>query len=226
MKNLSLLFLVALIILTTATEQIFSQNSQITAPFQFSILYELDIVFKCLTNFPKDFFSNPVTISSFIALPFDNSLRSIYPKSSFLSELNNFKMTHFAALTFLTAVVLYTFDPYTATTVFESFAVTSLITITTKFIVGRARPYKEESAYSFKPFNLSEEYQSFPSGHAALSWAIFTPIALKYGDFWYSVPIVISAQRLWSDNHWTSDVLFGASLGMTIGKMLYKCKEE
>ncbi|MFN6991180.1 MAG: phosphatase PAP2 family protein, partial [Fervidobacterium sp.] len=193
---------------------------------QINVLKEVELDFFHVAEITNYIISNPITFSSFIVFPFDEPLRKTYPKINFLNTLDSLEFKHFTVLTFLTSLIAYMFDPYTALTILESFTVTSLITITTKFIFGRARPYKEEGAFYFTPFNISEEYQSFPSGHSALSWSIFTPLALKYGDFWYLIPTVISAQRLWSDKHWTSDVLFGAAIGLSIGKYLYETREE
>lgn len=192
---------------------------------QINLLKEVELDFSYVADITNYIISNPFTFSSFIAIPFDEPLRKMYPKTNFLNKLDNLELKHFTVLTLLTSGIVYIFDPNTALTILESFTVTSLITITTKFIIGRARPYIEEGAFCFAPFNFSEEYQSFPSGHSALSWSIFTPLALKYGDFWYFIPAVISAQRLWSDKHWTSDVLFGAAVGLSIGKYLYETRE-
>lgn len=231
MKIFKVKLLILLIILVSTTsfsyllQTIVNPEVNLNQAPQINVLKEVELDFRYAADITNYIISNPLTFSSFVAFPFDEPLRKIYPKTNFLNILDNLELTHFTVLVLLTSGIVYVFDPYTALTILESFTITSLITVTTKFIIGRARPYKEEGAFSFKPFNFSEEYQSFPSGHSALSWSIFTPLALKYGDFWYFIPTVMSAQRLLSDKHWTSDVLFSVALGISVSKYLYESKE-
>lgn len=172
------------------------------------------------------FLLEPLTLSSVLALTVDETINQYFPKSSFLDFLNKMDYLHFSALAILTSVIVYPFDAYTSLTILENFVFTSGVVALVKFLIGRARPYTNNGPYTLKPFNFSEDYQSFPSGHTALSWSIFTPVALRFGDVWYTVPVIFSLQRLWSNNHWTSDVLFGASIGYNFGKILYETKGE
>lgn len=172
------------------------------------------------------FFFEPLTLSSVLAFTVDGTVNRYFPQSSFLDFLNRLNYLHFSTLAILTSIIVYPFDAYTSFTILESFVATSGVVALVKFLVGRARPYTDNNPYTFKPFSFSEDYQSFPSGHTALSWAIFTPVALRFGDIWYAVPVVFSAQRLWSNNHWTSDVLFATSIGYNFGKTLYETKGE
>lgn len=72
---------------------------------------------------------------------------------------------------------------------------------------------------------------SFPSGHAAMSWALATVIASEYSyRLWvpfvsYGLATLASASRVYEDEHWSSDVFFGAALGFFIGKFVYKSSE-
>uniref|UniRef100_A0A7C5U5L3 Phosphatase PAP2 family protein n=1 Tax=Fervidobacterium nodosum TaxID=2424 RepID=A0A7C5U5L3_9BACT len=172
------------------------------------------------------FLLEPLTLSSVLAFTVDGTINHYFPQSSFLDFLNRLNYLHFSTLAILTSIIVYPFDAYTSFTILESFVATSGVVVLLKFLVGRARPYTDNNPFTFKPFSFSEDYQSFPSGHTALSWAIFTPVALRFGDIWYAVPVVFSAQRLWSNNHWTSDVLFATSIGYNFGKTLYETKGE
>ncbi|MEJ5258413.1 MAG: phosphatase PAP2 family protein [Fervidobacterium sp.] len=145
-------------------------------------------------------------------------------RSNLFDFLNDLNLVHFTAIAVVSAAVAYPFDEYTAFTVIESFLTTAVFVGLVKFVVGRGRPYAENNPFIFKPFSLTEGYQSFPSGHSALSWSIFTPIAKRFGDVWYSIPLVFSAQRLWSNNHWLSDVMFGSSTGYYIADVFYSTK--
>lgn len=173
----------------------------------------------------SDFITKPLTMLSGMSLLFDEHINKAIPKSSFLNVLDNFDTLEFSLLALTTALIIYPFDNYTAFTVVESFTVSAGVTALIKIFVGRARPYNNLGAFVFEPFNLNRDYQSFPSGHSALSWAIFTPVAKRFGDIWYAIPVVFSLQRVWSNNHWFSDVLFGASIGYNIGSQFYDARK-
>lgn len=147
----------------------------------------------------------------------DDTVRKIVPKSDFLGFLNDFENVHFTAMALLTAAVIYPFDSYTAFTVLESFSVTAAITGAIKYLIGRARPYENVGPYHLTFLSANYDFQSFPSGHSALAWSIFTPVAERFGDYWYIVPAVFSAQRLWADQHWLSDVVYGGLIGWSVG---------
>lgn len=147
----------------------------------------------------------------------DDTVRNLAPKSDFLGFLNDFETVHFTAMALLTAAVVYPFDSYTAFTVLESFSVTAAITGAIKYLVGRARPYEDIGPYHFTFLSTNYDFQSFPSGHSAFAWSIFTPLAQRFGDYWYIVPTIFSAQRLWADQHWLSDVVYGGLIGWSVG---------
>lgn len=69
---------------------------------------------------------------------------------------------------------------------------------------------------------------SFPSGHAASSFAVATVFAYEYSDHIavpigaYSLAALVSASRVSARRHWISDVVVGGSLGFLIGRFTYK----
>ena len=71
------------------------------------------------------------------------------------------------------------------------------------------------------------KYTSFPSGHSTAIFSIATVIASEYNDtFWipivsYTIAGLASVSRIYDDEHWASDVFFGAVLGYGIGKLVY-----
>ncbi|WP_448378161.1 phosphatase PAP2 family protein [Fervidobacterium sp.] len=156
----------------------------------------------------------------------DGPINESIPRSDFLEVLNDIDIFDFALISVVVSGLIFPFDSYTAWTVIESFAMSALITGTIKFLVGRARPFVNGNPFLFKFFSMEDTYQSFPSGHSALSWAIFTPVAERFGKLWYVVPTIFSLQRLWSKNHWFSDVYYGLLLGYTTGHSLYYSRSE
>lgn len=92
----------------------------------------------------------------------------------------------------------------------------------TKFGVGRARPFTEEGTHSFVPFENFDK--SFPSSHAARSFAVAAVFAESYPQpvpfLAYTTATSIALSRIQLNEHFASDVLAGAALGFLVGKAL------
>jgi hypothetical protein len=105
----------------------------------------------------------------------------------------------------------------TAATSFEALVWAGLISNTGKMIFGRDQPGTSMDARYF-----FEGQGSFPSGHAARSFAIAAVMANRYGrkGAWigYGIASVVSLSMVQRDIHWASDVVAGAGLGLAIGK--------
>ena len=60
--------------------------------------------------------------------------------------------------------------------------------------------------------------QSFPSGHTDLCFFNAELVRMEYGWAWgagaYAVATTVGIMRIYNDWHWTSDVIFGAGLGI------------
>lgn len=82
-------------------------------------------------------------------------------------------------------------------------------------------PVRQKSTGKFRPFGGAG---SFPSTHAAGSFAVATVFAERYdwpvGLVAYGLAAAISASRVYSDEHFTSDVVAGALIGWGIGHFL------
>ena len=67
---------------------------------------------------------------------------------------------------------------------------------------------------------------SFPSGHTALAFATAATISTYYHDKkWvgivsYTLAALVGVSRVYSDDHWASDVVAGAALGYSIGRLV------
>lgn len=92
----------------------------------------------------------------------------------------------------------------------------------TKFAVGRARPDAGEGAQSYDPFDGFDK--SFPSSHAARSFAVAAVFAEAYPQpiplLVYTGAALISLSRINTNEHFASDVFAGAALGFFVGKAL------
>ena len=105
----------------------------------------------------------------------------------------------------------------------EALGHTQIAVFALKQITNRERPLDHDGRGSFW-----EGGNSFPSGHAASSFAVATVFAYEYRDkiavpiVAYSLATAISASRLSARRHWVSDIAVGGSLGFLIGRFTYK----
>lgn len=102
---------------------------------------------------------------------------------------------------------------------FKSAIVSGAITELIKVSTGRSRPYMGNGAYDYELFRLEgTDYKSFPSGHTSLAFAIFTPFAETYSEWFYLIPISVGISRMYKNKHWLSDVELGAAIGYFSGR--------
>jgi membrane-associated phospholipid phosphatase len=92
---------------------------------------------------------------------------------------------------------------------------------TAKMAAGRARPYLELGYSHFEPFRMEEDYYSFVSGHTLVATATSLVLASRINNIiakgaFYSLGLLTGISRLYSDDHWLSDVFLGASLAAAV----------
>jgi len=92
-----------------------------------------------------------------------------------------------------------------------------------KRLVRRPRPFSVMEQIPLRSQHVGakglDEYASFPSGHAALSFAIATTLSLQHSEWAVVIPSTlvassISLSRIWLGAHYPTDVLTGAGLGI------------
>src|SRR5215467_15473211 len=103
--------------------------------------------------------------------------------------------------------------------VFVSIGGAGLIATLVKNILGRARPrlFETMGPFDFKLFAFTPDYASFPSGHATNIFAFATVIAILWPRgkvLLYTVAVWIAASRVLIGQHYFTDVVAGAILGM------------
>lgn len=105
-----------------------------------------------------------------------------------------------------------------------------------KFIFNRQRPSIGLQPYNFfyffisgdrKLIDLTYAYNSMPSGHTITIFAAITPLILYLKSPYYKAilivfAIAIASARIYTMNHWLSDVCVSAFLGIIIGRAIYK----
>lgn len=94
---------------------------------------------------------------------------------------------------------------------------TVALTYALKFSVRRTRPNGRNDL-------------SYPSGHTSVAFATASMFQMWYG--WkagvpaYAMAVMTAFQRMDDDQHWLSDVVMGAAVGIAIPYMIYKGEEN
>lgn len=106
----------------------------------------------------------------------------------------------------------------------QSMAGAAGVSMVSKRMIGRARPYEELGAISR---SAKRSYASFPSNHAAVAFAAVTPFAQEYDAPWlYGLAAVGALGRVAARQHWVSDVVAGGVVGFTIGSWLWQSQRD
>jgi membrane-associated phospholipid phosphatase len=122
---------------------------------------------------------------------------------------------------------------HTTEALFVSAGVTSIL----KGLAGRQRPgvagVDDPDDFKFGGGFGKHASTSFPSGHATASFAFATLVTLethhwKPSSTWYVAPVMfggammVGVARLYSNAHWTSDVVMGAGVGTFTAYEVYR----
>ena len=101
-----------------------------------------------------------------------------------------------------------------------------------KYIYHEERPYSYQLGVEGVPISVREEssnaFQSMPSGHTAEAFLAATIVnkEFRYKSPWYGIgayalATTVGIYRVINDQHWESDVLVGAGLGMLSANVVY-----
>jgi len=106
--------------------------------------------------------------------------------------------------------------------VLASVVAAGLTTGALKEITGRFRPDNTTDPYVFRPFT---NHDAFPSGHATMAFALATSLSAEIQRPWATALLYAGAtgtawSRLNDQKHWLSDVLAGATVGITAANVI------
>jgi len=108
---------------------------------------------------------------------------------------------------------------------------TSATTTLGKVIIGRARPYEGRGHAMFLPFDGRDAFMSFPSGHTTAAFSLSAVLAARIKNPWatvtlYGVAAGAAASRMYTRDHWLSDVIFAAAYSSAVAHSLVVRFEE
>ncbi|MBU2508459.1 MAG: phosphatase PAP2 family protein [Bacteroidetes bacterium] len=91
-----------------------------------------------------------------------------------------------------------------------------------KVITGRHRPYVGNGNLFFTPFNIANDFNSFPSGHSSTAFSVSTVLSEYFDNNYlrivlYGFASLTAYERIRSNEHWMSDVLIGSAFGFAAG---------
>jgi membrane-associated phospholipid phosphatase len=114
----------------------------------------------------------------------------------------------------------------------SAIVIAGAVSTVVKVLVGRARPYTGDGHMTFKPFSLPlVDVASFPSGHTIVAFAFSGVLAERIKNTWASIGLYGLAascglSRMYTDEHWVSDVVFGAILSVAVSHSLVRWFES
>ncbi len=116
------------------------------------------------------------------------------------------------ALTYVTALLTGRESLATGTlNTAAAYVASDLVESALKPMVGRERPHVEGNSHRFQPFTANGDWHSFPSAHVAHVTSIAQAIAMQTQSgpvtaLCSSLVALLAWDRVYEDQHWTSDV--------------------
>jgi len=104
----------------------------------------------------------------------------------------------------------------------QALFINGLITKALKMTIGRSRPHQQFGNIDFQSFTSLDQRHSLPSGHTSTAFVVSTVLSEQINNiyasiFLYSLAGLTAFQRSYSDNHWFSDTVLGAAVGILVG---------
>jgi membrane-associated phospholipid phosphatase len=104
-----------------------------------------------------------------------------------------------------------------------SYAVADALEALLKPMVGRVRPETGREPLTFRPLTMQGDFHSFPSAHVVHITSVAAAVAMEANRPWVTVlasvaVAYVGAQRVYRDQHWSSDVVASAMLGVDVAR--------
>ncbi len=105
---------------------------------------------------------------------------------------------------------------------FQSLSYSGITEMGLRMLVERTRPYYNKGQWDFRMFTTNNEFQSFPSGHTCVAFAFSTVLAEYFDTIYsrigfYGFAGLTAFARVYNNQHYLSDVFFGALVGISGG---------
>lgn len=113
----------------------------------------------------------------------------------------------------------------------ESLLFSAAITGAGKVIAGRFRPSVTNNVWDWNIWELDDEHQSFPSGHATVAFALSSVLAEEIDNTAidigvYTLASLAALSRVVDGRHWFADVASGAAIGTLCGIFVTHAEDE
>jgi membrane-associated phospholipid phosphatase len=107
-----------------------------------------------------------------------------------------------------------------------SYAAADALESVVKPIVGRQRPFVTGEPWTFRPATTNGDFYSFPSAHVAHIASLSAAVAMEADRGWVTALAagatgLVAAQRVYRDQHWTSDVVASGIIGITMARLTH-----
>lgn len=120
----------------------------------------------------------------------------------------------------------------------EALLAGDVVTTAIKWTAGRGRPFAEgdTNPHDFKllrGIRKGRDYSSFPSGHALAAFSAAAAVTNETAHWWkqgewfvgpvlYAGATAVALSRLYNNQHWASDVILGAGIGIFAGNKIVR----
>jgi membrane-associated phospholipid phosphatase len=112
-----------------------------------------------------------------------------------------------------------------------AYVASDLVESALKPMVGRERPHVEGNSHRFQPFTANGDWHSFPSAHVAHITSIAQAISMQTQSgaltaLCSSLVALIAWDRVYEDQHWTSDVTATIALSSVVSGVTVRWLES
>ena len=112
-----------------------------------------------------------------------------------------------------------------------AYVATDLVESALKPVIGRERPHFAGDSHRFHPFTRNGDWHSLPSAHVAhitsiaeaISMQTHSPTLTALGD---AMVVLVAWDRVYEDQHWTSDVAATIALGRLVSSATIRWLES